>query len=147
MTQLLHTFHEKVIRFHLATRQLDKLVYSSFHLKKLMTGAKTKQKFFMSDSLFVNIHRFQRREFCFSVPHFACEGKIFKMISFFAFKLLSNLFLSYKNAIQIIWEKKSEYKFVITRPNCALERSTILCLYVSGFQRQVFKHVKILSER
>ena len=28
----------------------------------------------------------------------------------------------------------------ITRPNCALDRSTILCLYVPGFQRQVFKH-------
>ena len=37
--------------------------------------------------------------------------------------------------------------FNITRPNCALDRSTILYLYVSGFQRQVFKHVKILSER
>ena len=36
---------------------------------------------------------------------------------------------------------------VITRPNCALDRRTILCLYVSGFQKQVFKHVKILSER
>ena len=35
----------------------------------------------------------------------------------------------------------------ITSPNCALDRSTILCLYVPGFQRQVFKHVKILSER
>ena len=35
----------------------------------------------------------------------------------------------------------------ITRLNCALDRSTILCLYVSGFQRQVYKHVKILSER
>ena len=36
---------------------------------------------------------------------------------------------------------------LITRPNCALDRSTIWCLYVPGFQRQVFKHVKILSER
>ena len=35
----------------------------------------------------------------------------------------------------------------ITRPNFALDRSTILCLYVLGFQRQVYKHVKILSER
>ena len=32
----------------------------------------------------------------------------------------------------------------ITRPNCALDRITILCLYVTGFQTQVFK---ILSER
>ena len=30
---------------------------------------------------------------------------------------------------------------VITRPNCALDRSTILCLYVPGFQRQVLKYV------
>ena len=36
---------------------------------------------------------------------------------------------------------------IIARPNCALHRSSILCLYVPGFQRQVFKHVKILSER
>ena len=35
----------------------------------------------------------------------------------------------------------------ITRPNCALNRSTILCLYVPGFQRQFFQHVKILSDR
>ena len=31
----------------------------------------------------------------------------------------------------------------ITRPNCALDRSKILCLYAPGFLR----HVKILSER
>ena len=37
--------------------------------------------------------------------------------------------------------------FYITRPNCALDRSTILCLYVPGIQGQVFIHVKILSER
>ena len=35
----------------------------------------------------------------------------------------------------------------IMRPNCALDRSTVLCLYVPGFQRQVIKHVKILSEQ
>ena len=28
-----------------------------------------------------------------------------------------------------------------------MDRSTILCLYVPGFQRQVFKHVKIFSEK
>ena len=39
------------------------------------------------------------------------------------------------------------YNSSITRPNCALDRCTILCLYVPGFQRQVFKHVEILSER
>ena len=35
----------------------------------------------------------------------------------------------------------------ITRPNCALDRGTILCLYVLGFQRQIFKQVKTSSER
>ena len=29
----------------------------------------------------------------------------------------------------------------IARPNCALDRSKILCLYVPGFQRQVLKYV------
>ena len=38
-------------------------------------------------------------------------------------------------------------KNCIMRPNCALDRRSILCLYVPGFQRQVFKHIKILSER
>ena len=50
----------------------------------------------------------------------------------------------------LITKKKyaSKNRFLlITRPNCALERRTILCLYVPAFQRQVFKHVKILSER
>ena len=36
---------------------------------------------------------------------------------------------------------------IITIPFCALDRSTTLCLCVPGFQRQVFKHVKTLSER
>ena len=35
----------------------------------------------------------------------------------------------------------------IKRPNCALYRQSILCLYFPAFQRQVFKHAKILSER
>ena len=35
----------------------------------------------------------------------------------------------------------------ITRLNFALDRSSVLCLYVPGFQRQVFKHVQILSEQ
>ena len=35
----------------------------------------------------------------------------------------------------------------ITRLTCAQDRPTILCLYVPGFHRQVFKHVKILSEQ
>ena len=44
-------------------------------------------------------------------------------------------------------EKKIAVYCIITRPNCALDRSTILCLYVPGFQIQVFKHVTILSGR
>ena len=34
-----------------------------------------------------------------------------------------------------------------TRLSFALDGRTIFCLYFPGFQRQVFKHVKILSER
>ena len=33
---------------------------------------------------------------------------------------------------------------IISRPNCCV---CILCLYVPGFQKQVFKHVKNFSER
>ena len=33
-----------------------------------------------------------------------------------------------------------------TRPNCSLDKRTMLCLYVPGFQRQVFANVKNLSE-
>ena len=35
----------------------------------------------------------------------------------------------------------SEIPTTITRPNCALDRRKILCLYVPGFQRQIFEHV------
>ena len=44
---------------------------------------------------------------------------------------------------EIFWKSFSN----ITRPNCALDRRTILGLYVAGFQKQVFKNVKILSEQ
>ena len=33
------------------------------------------------------------------------------------------------------------------KPNCALDRPTVLCLYGPGFQRQVPEHIKFLSER
>ena len=36
---------------------------------------------------------------------------------------------------------------IFTGPNRALDRRTILCLYVAGFQTHVFKHVKALSEQ
>ena len=55
-------------------------------------------------------------------------------------------FSKFKVSGDIEKSRKLPY-FVITRPNCALDRRTILCLYVPGFQRQVFKQVKILSER
>ena len=34
----------------------------------------------------------------------------------------------------------------ITRPNCVLDRCTVLCLYVPGFQKKAFKHIKFFSE-
>ena len=46
----------------------------------------------------------------------------------------------------ILTQGKS-FSLNITRPNYALDGRTILCLYVSGFQSQVFKHVNILSKR
>ena len=49
--------------------------------------------------------------------------------------------------IFVLFSRKTFNKAFITRPNCALDTSTILRLYVPGFQRQVFKHVKSLSER
>ena len=36
---------------------------------------------------------------------------------------------------------------IITRSNFALDRFTIFCLYVSGFQGQISKHVKFWSEQ
>ena len=43
--------------------------------------------------------------------------------------------------------RKKKTIFYIMRPNNALDKCTILCLYGPGFQRQVFKHVKFVSER
>ena len=40
---------------------------------------------------------------------------------------------------QVYHKKKDAHN--ITMPNCALDSSTILCLYVPGFQRQVSKLV------
>ena len=37
--------------------------------------------------------------------------------------------------------------FVLTRPNCALDSPGFQSLYVFRFQRQVFNHVKVLSEQ
>ena len=40
-----------------------------------------------------------------------------------------------------------KFKNNITMLNCALDRSTILLLYVPGFQRQFFNYVKNLSDQ
>ena len=53
----------------------------------------------------------------------------------------------YEGVIQQVSKTNSTVKDVITRPNCALDRRTILCLKVPGFQRQVLKHVKTLTEQ
>ena len=45
-------------------------------------------------------------------------------------------FQTVRNRIRVL-----ERTLNITRPNCALDRRTILCLYVPGFLRQIFKHV------
>ena len=37
--------------------------------------------------------------------------------------------------------------FNITRSKCALDRRTMLCLHVPGFQKQVVKHVENFSEQ
>ena len=42
---------------------------------------------------------------------------------------------------------KTFFKQNMMRQNCALDRSTILYVYVPGFQRQIFEHFKFLSER
>ena len=47
---------------------------------------------------------------------------------------------SFKLKIETFREGSRNH-LIITRPNCALDWSTILCLYVPGFQRQVLKYV------
>ena len=52
-------------------------------------------------------------------------------------------FSGLRNKFCVIFHSKLNCKILkefITRPNCALDRRTIFCLYVPGFQRQVFKH-------
>ena len=64
--------------------------------------------------------------------------------------LLSNLSKKMKLKVflrQVALKKHKQWNFDITRPNCDLDRRTILCLYVPGFQRQVFKHVKVLTKQ
>ena len=57
---------------------------------------------------------------------------------FFLSRLISkNIYENYgsKKTMTHLWF------VIITRPNSALDRSTILCLYVPGFQRQVLKSI------
>ena len=58
------------------------------------------------------------------------EGELFGL---FFLKIYANFFEK-----QDFWSSKKIY---ITMPNCALDRRTILCLCVPGFQNQTFKHV------
>ena len=58
------------------------------------------------------------------------------------------------NGFKIIMEKQGENFLLfrlkcsnITRPNSALDKHTIFSLFLLGFQRQVFKHVKALLEK
>ena len=44
-------------------------------------------------------------------------------------------------------DKIRNKSFNTTRQNFALDGRTVKCLNVSGIQRQIIKHVKILSER
>ena len=36
--------------------------------------------------------------------------------------------------------------YFITRSNCALDRRTVFCLYVHGFQRQICNYVRTIHE-
>ena len=38
-----------------------------------------------------------------------------------------------------IYQKFESNNYIITRPNCALDKHAIQCLYIPGFQREVFK--------
>ena len=43
---------------------------------------------------------------------------------------------------QSVWPSNvKKFASIITRPNCALDRSTVLFLFVPGFQRQLLKYV------
>ena len=64
--------------------------------------------------------------------------KLFLRCSFFCCSL---------NLLSCRFTTSKKLSGILTRPNCALYWRTILCLYVPGFQRQVFKHVKTLPER
>ena len=64
------------------------------------------------------------------------------------FDVLNQILVCFNRLVQILAYFDFVYLFLfIPRPICALDRRTILCLYVPGFQRQIFNHVEILSER
>ena len=60
-------------------------------------------------------------------------------ISRFSAKQKKIAFDSFLKLVQFNY--KMSFMIIITRPNCAPDRSTILCLYVPGFQRQILKYV------
>ena len=84
--------------------------------------------------------RMGRKFFSFGLFYFSyiVEKTWFKILSRFL-KELSKRVVLYSLEIHQSFFK--EYKIYITRPNCALYRSKILCLYVPGFRRQVLKYV------
>ena len=62
---------------------------------------------------------------CCSDFRYESNGILVRGVGFFFFRQISTFLLA----------------IFITRPNCALDRSSILSLYVPGYQRQVLKHV------
>ena len=56
--------------------------------------------------------------------------------------LLKKIKSKTKNNLQFFSKNGTITKKIITRPNCALDRHTILFMYVPGFRRQVSKHEK-----
>ena len=82
--------------------------------------------------------------FCvYNVVHVAFLPKNHKQV--FSIKNTVNNFLFFlcKDIPKFVEKSRP----LITRTNFALDRRTILCLFVSGFQGQVFKDKKILLER
>ena len=86
------------------------------------------------------------KSFSIQIKH-GCAIFELHLICIHGLKALGNSRTIYDWHLFLIKLNQFEKSRFITRPNCALDRSTNLCLYVAGFQKKVFKHVKILSER
>ena len=78
---------------------------------------------------------------------FAKKSQIKKKVFYFFVHLIFHVIFFIFCIVSVVFIKDLKiFFFNITRLNFALDRCTILCLYVPGFQRQVFKHVKFFSE-